>query len=265
MVEDAELLARYAGQRSESAFAELVRRHLNVVHATALRLAGGDAHLAQDITQTVFIELARQAPRLAGKPLAGWLHTTTRFTAAKTVRSEVRRRQREQESCAMNVNDSRPETNWDQLRPVLDTALGELSEHDREAVLLRYFHGREFRAVGAALGVSEDAARMRVDRALEKLRLALKSRGLVTSGAALAAALAACSPPASAELLAAVTQSALAGASTVSALSSVSILKTLSFMTTTSKIAVSLAALIVLGAAAYKFSQPSPSAPPPAP
>jgi len=162
MVEDAELLARYAGQRSESAFAELVRRHLNVVHATALRLAGGDAHLAQDITQTVFIELARQAPRLAGKPLAGWLHTTTRFTAAKTVRSEVRRRQREQESCAMNVNDSRPETNWDQLRPVLDTALGELSEHDREAVLLRYFHGREFRAVGAALGVSEDAARMRV-------------------------------------------------------------------------------------------------------
>jgi RNA polymerase sigma factor (sigma-70 family) len=194
MTDDAQLLRQFTDEGSQAALAELVRRRIDFVYATALRQVGGDAHLAQDVTQSVFLALARSARSLARRQvLTGWLYTTTRFLAAKAVRAHRRWRVREQESHAMNEisRQGAPEPEWDRLRPVLDEAMHELSERDREAILLRYFEGRAFAEVGAACGVNENSARMRVERALEKLRRRLARRGITSTAAALGAALAA--------------------------------------------------------------------------
>jgi RNA polymerase sigma factor (sigma-70 family) len=190
MMSDPELLARFARSRSEDAFAELVRRHVNLVYSAALRQVGGDGHLAQDVAQTVFSDLARKAPALARRAtLTGWLYTSARFAAAKIVRAEHRRRDREEEFMR-EPNDAAPETDWAQLRPVLDEVMHQLQETDREAVLLRYFENQPFAEIGARCGLNENAARMRVERALEKLRGLLASRG-VTTAAALASVISA--------------------------------------------------------------------------
>jgi len=175
MSDDAELLLRYARENSEPAFAELVRRHLGLVYHAALRQVGGDAHLAQDVAQTVFTDLARKAATLARRPvLAGWLYTSTRFAASQAVRSERRRRTREHAAHTMTEGVSEPAStaDWERIRPVIDDALHALTARDREAVLLRFFEGRAFAEVGAAISASEDAARVRVDRALEQMRIA---------------------------------------------------------------------------------------------
>ncbi|MBI5382622.1 MAG: TonB family protein [Opitutae bacterium] len=193
MIEDAELLRRYAENRSEDAFAELVRRHLNLVYSAALRQTGGDAHRAQDVAQLVFTDLARKAAALARRPtLAGWLYTSTHYATTKALRTEWRRQAREQEAHAMQeiLSDSGPTPDWDRLRPVLDAAMRDLNERDREAVLLRFFEGRGFAEVGARLSLTENAARMRVERALEKLRAQLARRGVTSTAAALAVLLA---------------------------------------------------------------------------
>ena len=193
MSDDAELLRRYAEQRSEAAFAELVRRHLNLVYSAAMRLTRGDTHRAEDVAQLVFTDLARKAAALSRRPvLAGWLYTSTHYATAKILRTEQRRQTREQEAQAMHelLSNAAPEADWDRLRPVLDTAMRELNERDREAVLLRFFEGHDFAEVGAKLHLTENAARMRVDRALDKLRVRLSNRGVTSTAAALAAALA---------------------------------------------------------------------------
>ena len=191
MTPDSHLLNRYATDRDEAAFAELVQRHLNHVYSTALRLVGGDVHLAEDVAQAVFSELARKASSLSDRPvLSGWLHTTARFMAAKVVRTEQRRRQREQTALTMPAH-SASEPGWDQIRAFLDDSIGELSDPERDAVMLRYFEKKLLIEVGLALGISEDAARMRVGRAVEKLRQQLATRGIVSSAAALAKLLAA--------------------------------------------------------------------------
>src|SRR5678816_1650461 len=171
-ISDGELLGRYVRDQSDDAFAELVRRHLNLVYSAALRQVDGDAHTAEDIAQRVFTELARQARRLQEHPtLAGWLHTTTRQIAGHHRRSGQRRARREQEAYAMQEQNPTSETDeWRQLRPVLDEAMQELPESDRLALLLRFFEGQELRRVGEVLGLTENAARMRVQRALEKLQ-----------------------------------------------------------------------------------------------
>src|SRR5215510_1433592 len=99
---DGDMLRDYAQRRSEEAFAELVRRHVDLVYSAALRQLNGDVHLAQDVTQTVFSDLARKAGSLSDRrDLAGWLYTSTHFAAAKAVRTEQRRHTREQEAHAM--------------------------------------------------------------------------------------------------------------------------------------------------------------------
>src|SRR6266568_6947142 len=178
---DQQLLLEYLERRSEAAFAELVRRHVDFVYSAALRMVR-DAHLAQDVAQGVFVALAQSAPQLAARPvLSGWLHRTTQNLAANTVRSDVRRRAREQEAAAMNELHE-PDAVWEHIAPHLDNALGELSEADRDALLLRYFEGKSAREMAQTLGTSEDAAQKRVSRAVDRLRECLAKRG-VTAGA----------------------------------------------------------------------------------
>ncbi len=223
MIEDTELLRRYAANRAEDDFAELVRRHVNLVYTAALRQVNGDAHLAQDVTQLVFTDLARKAAALAGhRVLAGWLFTSTRFAAAKAVRGEQRRHAREKEAQLMQElflpDDPAAQLDWARVRPVLDEVLGELPEPDREAILLRFFEGRDFASVGDRLNVNDNTARMRVERALDKLRAQLERRGVTSTSAALAAALANQAVVAApAGLAAAVTGVALAGGGAVAA------------------------------------------------
>jgi RNA polymerase sigma factor (sigma-70 family) len=213
-----ELVRRYAVDGSESAFTELVRQHIDLVYSAALRQVNGHSGDAQDITQAVFTDLARKASRLASHTsLTGWLYTSARFQAAKSRRAEQRRHAREQESLAMNqllrTNDA-PDV-WRDMRPVLDDVMHELNDADREAVLLRYFERKPLAEIGARLGLSENAARMRVDRALEKLRDKLSKRGVTSTAAALAVALnegAVSAAPAS--LIAEVSKSAQAAAAT---------------------------------------------------
>lgn len=187
MFEDAELIRRYTEEQSEGAFAELVQRHVPLVYSAALRRLAGDTHAAADVTQLVFAALARQAPSLVHcRVLPGWLYATTRNVAVDLIRSEHRRRTREQEARAMHELDSEsPPPAWDQLRPLLDEVMDQLDQNDREAVLLRFFARRSFSEIGHALHVTEDAARMRVDRALEKLRTLLARRGATSTYAAL--------------------------------------------------------------------------------
>jgi RNA polymerase sigma factor (sigma-70 family) len=187
MMEDAQLLCQYVDDRSDEAFTELVRRHINMVYFAALRRVGGDGHLADDVTQSVFADLARKAPKLRNRAvLAGWLYTSTRFAAAQVVRAEQRRRTHEQEAHTMNELHSVPEPGWDQFRPVIDDAMDELNEHEREVILLRFFENLPLAEVGAKFSVSPDAARMRVDRALDKLRGLLAKRGIASTSVAMA-------------------------------------------------------------------------------
>jgi RNA polymerase sigma factor (sigma-70 family) len=215
MKNDATLLQEYARDRSEAAFTELVRRHVNFVYAAALRQLNGDAHLAHDVTQSVFTDLASKAGRLGGhQVLAGWLFTSTRYAAAKLVRTEQRRRTREQAAQLMDAEpDSVAAADWERLRPVLDVALADLKESDRAAILLRYLQGLDYAEVGERLALTDNAARMRTERALERLRERFARRGIMSTTAALAVALAGESALAApAGLAATVTGTALAAA-----------------------------------------------------
>lgn len=182
---DPQLLRAYAERRSETAFAELVRRHIDLVHSAAVRMVN-DPHLAKDVSQRVFVALAKDAAKLTNHPvLSGWLHLTTRNIAAQTIRTEVRRRDREQQAAAMNEH---PETDaeWEEIAPHLDAALADLSEPDRDAVLLRYFENKPAQEMAAILGISAEAARKRVSRAVDKLRENFAKRGITAGAAGLA-------------------------------------------------------------------------------
>lgn len=193
MDNDSELLRRYADERSEAAFAELVARYVNLVYSAALREVAGDPASAEDLSQAVFTELARQVAKLRRHPaLAGWLYTAVRHVAANWRRSQQRRVERELAAHTMNetLSPAASDSLWQELRPVLDDAMHELREADRTAVVLRFFEDRSLKQVGEALGLNENAARMRVDRALDKLRKLLARRGVTSTASSLAAALA---------------------------------------------------------------------------
>lgn len=192
MTDDAQLLQQYAQDHSEAAFGDLVKRHIDLVYSAALRVLNGDRPLAQDVTQTVFIDLARKAGSLpSGVKLAGWLHRDTFYKAATAVRAERRRKNREQTAVQMSACDETPELAWEPLAPKLDESLDELKRADRDILVLRFLQRQDLRSVGAALGISEDAAQKRVTRALEKLRAVLRRRGAVCSAATLGTLLAA--------------------------------------------------------------------------
>lgn len=189
MATEAQLLREFAASGSEAAFTELVKRHAGLVHAAALRQVG-DPHLAQEVTQAVFLLLARKAGSFRPEViLLGWLMQATRFAANDLLRAERRRRHRETAAYEMNATttDSNEETArlWDQVAPVLDVSLEELREQDRSALLLRFFQNCTLAEVGAALGIAEEAARKRVARALDRLRDELQRQGVVTPSAAL--------------------------------------------------------------------------------
>ena len=190
-LDDIELLTQYARNNSEAAFATLVTRHVNLVYSTALRNAG-NPHAAEEITQAVFIILAGKARSLSPQTvLSGWLYQTARLTAANFLRAEVRRQHREQEAYMQSLLNE-PEPNvWPQIAPLLDAAMAGLGEKDRNAVVLRFFENKSLGEVGRALGASENAAKMRVNRALEKLRKFFFKRGVTLSGAIIAGAVSA--------------------------------------------------------------------------
>src|SRR5882672_1871106 len=191
MTDSGTLLADYAKNGSETAFRELVARYLTLVYATAMRAVGGDAVLAEEVAQTVFIDLARNARKLPRNVmLGGWLHRDTCFVASKLVRTEHRRRLRERQAVEMNSQKDHSEANLAQVAPLLDEAINKLRDADRTAIILRFFEQRDLRGVGEALGASENAAQKRVSRALEELRVLLKRRGVVLSSGALGTLLA---------------------------------------------------------------------------
>jgi RNA polymerase sigma factor (sigma-70 family) len=191
---DAQLLREYAGEQSEAAFGEIVQRHADLVYSAALRQVGSP-DLAGEIAQRVFIDLARKGRSLAGGlgeegALAGWLYRATRYAALNLLREERRRHAREKEVMQDFHSASESSPDWAGVSPFLDEALSALDDQERDALLLRYFKNQDFRAVGAALGVSDDTAQKRVARSLEKLRGALQRRGVTTTTSALSAALA---------------------------------------------------------------------------
>ena len=191
-LDDIELLAQYARHNSETAFTTLVERYVNLVYSTALRRVG-NPQAAEEITQAVFIILARKARGLSRRTvLSGWLYQTTRLTAANFLRGEIRRQRREQEAYMQStLRDPADDWVWRQVAPLLDDAMGRLNEKDRNAVVLRFFENKSLAEVGTALGASEDAVKMRVGRALEKLRAFFNKRGISTTTAIIAGAVSA--------------------------------------------------------------------------
>ncbi len=260
---DQQLLAGYSAEGSEEAFAELVRRHVELVYSAALRMVC-DAQLAADVTQGVFLALARNAGQLADQPvLSGWLHRTTQNLAANAVRSDVRRRAREQEAAAMNdLLTTEPDATWEEIAPQLDAALGELEESDREALLLRYFERKSAKEMAVTLGISDEAAQKRVNRAVERLRECFAKRGVAIglSGlVALISANAVQSAPAgliTAITTAAATAATITAASTVTTSTIISATKTIA-MTTIQKVAVAVALTAAAGVGIFEATQNS--------
>jgi RNA polymerase sigma factor (sigma-70 family) len=194
MIDDRELLRRYADDASEEAFAAIVQRHTPIVYSAALRQLCGHDALARDVTQSVFVALANQRHRAKTiMHLPAWLYATTRFTVSHVVRAERRRQMRETEAQVLGTAAAAVTLNDPAELPqqVLDEALTALPEADRAAVLLRFFSGLSFKEIAGTLRTSEDSARMRVSRALDKLRQHFARQGIHSSVGLVGSALAA--------------------------------------------------------------------------
>jgi RNA polymerase sigma factor (sigma-70 family) len=259
MITDRELLRRYFDEGSETAFEEITRRHVDLVYGTALRHLCGNTTLAEDVTQSVFAALAsKRGTGLHIKHLTGWLYRTTRFTASHTVRSERRRQNREQQAFAMHHLHAPDSSDLPNLPlGVLDELLETLDELDRESILLRFFEGQSFAAIGLALDISEDAARMRVNRALERLRVRLAKTGITSSAAALGATLAGHAVAAPAALAAQVSAATLAGTAALASTGAAPQLGLFAFMSTTKSIVwfTSAAAILAGGYSSYHYRE----------
>ncbi|MBN1257046.1 MAG: sigma-70 family RNA polymerase sigma factor [Planctomycetes bacterium] len=175
---DYQLLQEYVKDGSQSAFAKVVEQHLALVYSSALRQVR-DRHLAEDISQAVFLGLAQKAKKL-GKDasLAGWLFTATRYASANAIRTR-RRRMYHERTAAQAANQEVINDNiWESLSPFLDNALASLRKKEREAVLLHYFEGKSLPEVAGELSLTEDGARKRINKAIDKLRGFLRRKGV---------------------------------------------------------------------------------------
>jgi RNA polymerase sigma factor (sigma-70 family) len=250
-LDDTALLREYVERDSEEAFAVLVTRHVNKVYSVALRLTG-NPHSAEEITQAVFVILARKSRQLGKRViLSSWLYQTARLTAVTFIRGGIRRARREQEAymqTALNENESDA---WMQIAPLLDAAMAGLNETDRHAVVLRFFDGKSLREVGAALGANEEAAKKRVSRALEKLRAFFARRGVSSTTAIIAGAIsansvhAAPSALAKAVMAAAAAKGAAASGSTLTLIKGA--LKIMAWTKAKTAVVVGVAAILVVG------------------
>src|SRR6185369_6308553 len=192
MRSDWELLQDFVKTRSDAAFTELVERHIDWVYSVALRRVG-ESHLAEDIVQSVFALLARKAGSLRrGTLLGGWLFRSTCLVAKCSLRASRRRKRREEQASAMmttaQAHDDDPQ--WEQLAPHLDEAVASLSETDRSAVVLRFYQKKSLSEVGLHLGISEEAAKKRVSRTVDKLKTFMARRGVGLGAVVLAGMLA---------------------------------------------------------------------------
>jgi RNA polymerase sigma factor (sigma-70 family) len=241
---DRELLREYVEQDAQEAFAEIVGRYIDFVYSVAIRMVMNRQH-AEDVTQAVFVVLACQARQLVERPvLSGWLHRTTQNLAAKIVRTEVRRRAREQEAATMQLDTPESEPDWEHIAPFLDDAISDLSDADRDALTLRFFERRTARELGERLGLSEEAAQKRVTRALERLRGVFAKRGPIISSTALAGAISLQAVQAAPFGLAATVIASTCAAATTG-ISTLGILKLMA----STKLKVSLASLVAAGMA----------------
>lgn len=255
MADDLQLLREWAAHGAHDAFAGLVERHVDLVYSAALRQVHGAAHRAEDVTQIVFINLARNAAAVSQRgSIIGWLYVATHHAAANLKRAEARRQAREREAQTMqeilSETSSSATAQWERVRPVLDDAMLTLAERHREALLLRFFKNQSFAQIGQAMNRSEDAARMCVDRALEKLRAALARRGVKSTGAALAAVFAnQVGATAPVGLAASITGAALAGA-TASGVATAS----LGIFMSKTTVALSAVVIAAIGSAIYQWN-----------
>jgi len=254
--DDISLLHDFAANRTETAFSALVQRHLGLVHSAALRQTGGDAHLAEEIAQKVFILLAQKAGSLGdGTILSAWLYRSAIYVAADTLKQLRRRQLREQEAFMQSqTNEADTAVVWQQLAPVLDETMGELGDADRAALVLRYFENKSANEMAAALNIGEEAAQKRVSRALEKLRSLLAKRGVTLGVTAIAGAVTANAVTAApVALVSTITAAALTGTATTAA-TILTITKIIT-MTTLQKIAVTAALTVTIAGGLYAAKQ----------
>jgi RNA polymerase sigma factor (sigma-70 family) len=250
---DLELIREFTQAQSHAAFEALVLRHINLVHSAAFRQVR-DYQLAEDVVQCVFAELARSAPRLRQDTiLPAWLYQVTRRTAIDVIRRESSRQVREKIAAEMHLMNHQS-TDWAEVAPLLDEAMHRLDQKDRTAVLLRYFENQDLRAVGLALGISDDAAQKRLSRAIERLRQFFNQRGVKLTASSLVLLLSAHAVQAAPVALPAAVTSGLVSPGTLSAnIFSITTTK-LILMTTLKKSVIAAAVVALLGTGIYQVT-----------
>lgn len=259
------LVREFVATQSEAAFGALVERHIGLVYSAALRQTN-DTHLAEEISQAVFIVLARKAGKLGQDTvLPAWLYRTTRYAAADALKQQRRRQAREQEAYMQSLteNDALSRQSeataeaWQQLAPLLDAAMADLGERDRAAVVLRYFENRPWSEVAVQLQLTEDAAQKRVTRALEKLRKLFAKQGVALTATLIANAVVGNSVQAApVSMVTKVSVVAGKGLATTKATAALvkTILKTMTWLKWKSAVGAGVAALLFVGAVSVAFT-----------